>query len=300
MPKYRKVQNNLIAVIIMCVAAAAYGSSYVFQHKGTQTVMALGSESGGYAQLIRNKVWLVGFALFTLGFWLHLAALAFGSVAVVQPLIVLELIFIPPVAAIVSKTKVTGLEWLAILAVAGGLAGFLVVASPKAGVSDPSASQWVTVILGSLVLIAILTLVGSRLMSIARAATLGVSAGIVNGLMALTAKGMLDTPLSIGSLATNPLTYVTVVVALATFWSAAYAFKSGPITVSSPSIIASNPIFATIVSIWLFAEVLNSSPVALLLMALFFAVVIFGVVYLSKAESRIEAGDVTLATEVPH
>lgn len=292
------MQSSGVAVIAMLVASASYAASYVFQHKGTQATMGVGAAAGGVKRLLRNKFWLIGVGLFSLGFWLHMVALALGSVAVVQPLIVTELIFIPPLSALISKTKVSALEWVAILAVAGGLAGFLIVANPSAGTSTPSSEQWVGVIVGSVAVVGVLTVIGSRFTSTARAATLGVAAGLVNALMAITAKGALADP-SPAALVANPLTYVTVVAAFATFASTAYAFRSGPITVSSPSIIAANPFAATLVSIWLFQEDLNTTPIDLTLIAISLAVTIAGVVYLSRAEARLAEAEPMLATEMP-
>lgn len=281
------MHNELVAVIIMVFSAASYGASYVFQHKGTQEATAGGDGSLGIAVLLRNRTYVIGVILFALGFWLHITALAFGSVAVVQPIIVAELIFIPPVSALVVHTKITGKEWLAILVVAGGLAGFLFVAAPTEGSITPTTMAWVIVIGGTVAACALLTLGGFRSSNLAvRAALLGVSAGLVNALMALTAKGSLHG--SITEILTNPLSYITVVVAISTFATTALAFKAGPITISSPSIIASNPIAATLISLWLFGVTINSGPLALVLIVFCVAITIAGVFYLSKTEEEME------------
>jgi len=89
-------------------------------------------------------------------FILLLVALAVGTVAVVAPLVVTQLIFIPPAARLISKVRVSGRDWAATIAVFVGLAVFLVVADPSAGTPDASNSAWLLVVEGFLVVIAAL------------------------------------------------------------------------------------------------------------------------------------------------
>ncbi len=124
----------ILAVLVMLLSSALYAPALVLQHKGTQ--QSIGQFSSGqpkFLDLLKNRVWLSGLILFYVAAVVHIVAISLGSLAVVQPLIVTELIFVPIAAMIISKTAVPGREWLAIVAVAAALAVFLVVAQPTGG-----------------------------------------------------------------------------------------------------------------------------------------------------------------------
>jgi drug/metabolite transporter (DMT)-like permease len=277
------MNNTALAIIIMLISAAMYALSYVLQHKGTQESIGEGVENPGIGLLIRNRIWLLGLVLFGLSFIVHLAALAFGSVAIVQPLIVTELIFIPPFAALISHARISRRDWFAILTVSVGLAVFLIVAAPQEGSVEPSALDWTVTIAVFYAICGLLLLVGSRLPVNPRAAFFGVATGFINALLALVAKGMFSSSEG-GSLLANPLTYVTIVVALTTVVLTAVAFRAGPITTSSPAMIATNPIVATIGAILIFGDTINTGLLAIVIIVACLGAIAWGIMALVNSE----------------
>lgn len=277
---------QLPAIAIMLLSAVMYSLSYVLQHKGTQA--SIGEHAGadaGVGKLLRNPIWIIGVVLFGLSFLLHMAALAFGSVAVVQPLIVTELIFIPPLAALISKARVGARDWVAIIVLAAALGGFLVIAAPTEGKPTASVGDWVVAIAAMLVVAGLLMFLGSRQRNIvAKAAIIGSGVGIYNALLAISAKGMFGL-LPTAGLWANPLTYLTVIVTVCAIATTAYAFRSGPITASSPAMISINPIVATIVAMWLFQVEINHTPLDVIGIAVCVAAVNVGIFALSRSRS---------------
>lgn len=276
-------ENNPVAITLMLLASASYALSYVLQHKGTQASIGEGIENPGIARLIKNPVWLVGVILFGVSFGLHMAALAFGSVAVVQPLIVTELIFIPPFAALISKAHVHVRDWLAILAVAVGLGVFLVVAAPQPGTEIPSTAGWIATFVIFYVICGALFMIGTRLPINPRAAVSGIAVGFVNAALAIFASGAFDGESS--TLLTNPLVYVTIFIALTLVALTALAFRTGPITTSSPAMIASTPIISVVASVVLFGESMTSTPIAIFIIGVCIVVVGAGVYALTQSEA---------------
>lgn len=78
-------------------------------------------------RLVRSPLWLAGWTTNLVGFLILAAALHLGSVALVQPLLVAQLLFALPLAAAWNRRRVTRWDWLAASAVSGGLAVFLAV-----------------------------------------------------------------------------------------------------------------------------------------------------------------------------
>ena len=84
--------------------------------------------------LVHRPLWLVGIACMLGGFGFQLAALHVGTLAMVQPLIATELLFVFGFLAILHRRRVRPRDLVAALGMAGGLGTFLFVASPSGGV----------------------------------------------------------------------------------------------------------------------------------------------------------------------
>jgi len=270
-----------LAIVVMLISTVVYSFSYVLQHKGTVASMEATGKSG-VKQLLKHPAWLVGSILFYVAGAIHLVALSLGSLAVVQPLIVTELIFIPPIAAVLSKIAVSRRDWMWILIVAAALGVFLAVAQPTEGNSQAATLRWIIAVGTMLVVFAALMIVGRRLEPTPRAAVLGTATGIVNALYVVAAKGAFGAP---------ALPLLIVLILLAVFGAiggvafATYAFRSGPVTVSSAAMIVVNPIVATAAAMYLFDVEIVSTPIALLVIGISVAAVIAGIVQLSRSEA---------------
>lgn len=282
--------NTIIAILLMLLSSAMYALSYVLQHKGTQQAIGEGvagkdGQPPGPAQLIKNTIWLAGVVLFILSFLVHMCALAFGSVAVVQPLLVTELIFIPPLAALISHAKISKRDWMAIIVLAVSLAVFLIVARPTDGTKEPSNGVWILTFVLFWILCFALMAIGHRLPVNPRAALYGTATGVIGALMALLAKGAFGEKITIESLVTNWLTYATWFVAVSSIVLTAVAFRAGPITTSSPAIIVANPVAATLAAIVLFGDSINDAWWALVIIAICVVAMLWGIITLTKSEA---------------
>ena len=273
----------ILAIVVMLVSTAVYSLSYVLQHKGT--VASMGADAGedsGVKRLMKHPVWLAGAVLFYVAGAIHLVALSLGSLAVVQPLLVTELIFIPPIAAVISKIRVSKRDWLWILVVSASLAVFLVVAQPTEGNDTSTTMRWLVTLSAMLILFGVCMLIGRRLGDTGRAAMYGAATGVINALYVVTAKGACGGP---------PAPLLWVLIALAVFGAlggvafATFAFRSGPVTVSSAAMIVVNPLIATAAAMYLFDVQINDSPLDLIVIAITVVLVGFGIVKLSSSEA---------------
>jgi len=89
---------------------------------------------GLLARLARSPAWLVGVGADVGGFVLQFIALGQGTLVVVQPLLVCGLLFALPIGVRWSGLHLKRRDWAAAVAVCCGLAVFLTVARPAAGV----------------------------------------------------------------------------------------------------------------------------------------------------------------------
>jgi drug/metabolite transporter (DMT)-like permease len=90
------------------------------------------------SRLLRDRLWLLGWLTNLAGFIAQAAALHFGSISVVQPLLVAQLLFALPVAAMLGHRRLLPRDWFGAAAVCGGLVILLSVrgAAPESGTPD--------------------------------------------------------------------------------------------------------------------------------------------------------------------
>ena len=114
---------------------------------------------------------------------------------------------------------------------------------------------------------------------------LGTAAGLIGALTSISAKGEFNGVTAGTPLLANPLTYLTALLAAGVLVVGALAFRAGPLTASTPAMIAANPIAATAVSIWLFHQSINATPLDLALIVACIAVVGVGIVAITRSDA---------------
>ncbi len=173
-----------------------------------------------FTRLLRDGRWWLGTAVAAAGFGLQAAALALGSVLLVQALLVTSLLFALPISARLAHRRVTRWQGLWAVLLAGSVVVIVTVGNPTAGQTRASVETWLAVcaVLGPLLA---LFLVGARMSSGSTSAVLlgGVS-GTLWGVFAVLTKSVvhrLDVTSWAGALELmrTPELYAWAVVAVA-------------------------------------------------------------------------------------
>ena len=148
----------------------------------------------GSEMCIRDSLWLAGTAADGLAFGLHFLALSYGSLVLVQPLLVTSLLFALPLGAAFSDLRLTARHWAGAVMVVVGLAVFLLVAQPQEGDLYASGARWAAVGLGAAAVIGALIAFAPRSPGPGRAATLALAAGVsyavIAGLLKATSQAL--------------------------------------------------------------------------------------------------------------
>jgi hypothetical protein len=118
---------GLSVVSAVCYAAAAVAQEHF---------------AGGGRGMLR---WALPLLLTGAGAGLHVVALQFGTVGVVQALGALTLIFALPIAAVRTRRRVTGAAWRHSWLTVGGLAGLLALSTAGADSLSASSARWLSV-----------------------------------------------------------------------------------------------------------------------------------------------------------
>ena len=131
--------STTIATVAALGAALTLGISSVAAHRSTKRVQTHKALSPRIvADLVRQPLWLIAVGANVVGFALQVVALASGSIALVQPLLVCDLIFAVLIARYLSVRAnrphlPTKRVFTGIAATTLGVAGFLAIGQPSAG-----------------------------------------------------------------------------------------------------------------------------------------------------------------------
>jgi drug/metabolite transporter (DMT)-like permease len=82
------------AVLLALAASFCTATASVCQRLGARSHEGAGFDVWLVFRLARRPVWLLGLASMTLGFVFQISALRFGPLALVQPVLALELLFV--------------------------------------------------------------------------------------------------------------------------------------------------------------------------------------------------------------
>src|SRR5579859_1851577 len=179
----------------MAVAASiCTATASVCQRLGVRSTETAGFDAWLLLRLARRPVWLLGVASMIGGFVLQLSALRYGALALVQPLLALEMLFVFGYLAVAGAGRVTvrRRDWLAAAAMSAGIGVFLGLASPSGGRLHAPGSSWLLagLVTSGVVLAAVAFGSGTRpgASPSRRAAVLGAATGISWGFVAAVIK----------------------------------------------------------------------------------------------------------------
>jgi drug/metabolite transporter (DMT)-like permease len=283
---HHHVGRSLVSIIILSiVSAAAYGLAAVLQHHAAaDEPPELSVRVGLLVRLARRPMWLIGNVLDGVGYLLQFLALRRGSLVLVEPLLVLSLVFALPVTAWLDHRRISGADVGSIVIIMGGLALFLGVAHPGLGHPQASGQAWTVLALVIAAVCAALVL-GARGGSRRRAAVLlGAGSGTAFGFVAaLTERTghVLDQGVVHTLASWEP--YALVLGAVVALLLTQSAFHAGALRLSLPTLTVAQPVVAVIIGIGLFGEHINSHGSAPGWEALGLFLVVFGIFALTRS-----------------
>lgn len=257
-----------MAVVLGVTSAIAAGASFagagVLQHWVAARTAQPSLSPKLLAALGRQPLWLAGVVLATAGNGFQALALAVTPLALVQPLLVTELIFAIPISARLHRKRLGSREWQGIIAVSVGLAATVWGAAPQGTGSSGTSARWILVG-GALVLTAlVLAATGRRQAGEARASLLAASAALIFALYSTLLAATVATFAAEGLAAlATPLPYVMAAASLTGLLLIQSAFQAGPLAVTLPMVDWAQPLVAVLLGITVLGESLNTTPIHL-------------------------------------
>ncbi len=273
-----------VTVVFALAAALANAVHLMTQHAASVGVSKTHRGWDLVAFLIRQPLWLLGWAAAAGGFAFQAVALHSGQLSIVQPLLVTELVFALLLRRFWVHQHIAKMAWTAALITCGALTVFLAAADPHGGHLRPDVTDWASALAVFGGAVAVLA-VGARWGSPARRAALyATAASITWALMAAFIKATTDVLVASGPLGVLEHWPIYALIASGVVGSVLQqaALQVGPLSVSQPLIVVVDPAVAIVLSVWIFDERFAESVAQKSIAAVAFCVMALSVTVLSR------------------
>jgi drug/metabolite transporter (DMT)-like permease len=290
-----------VDIALALAAALLFALGTVLQQRAGLEEPATGSSSGLLLQMARRPVWLAGIAADALGFGCQAAALGFGRLAVVQPLLVASVVFALPLGARLTGQRVRRVDVGAALLVTAALVAFLTIADPSGGRDDAPLGEWLVAGGACVAACVPLFLLGPRGPAPRRAAFLGIATGILFALSAALTKAVVD-ELDDGVLTifTTWHLYALAAIGYASMTLNQLALNTGALAPAVATSMAFDPIISVVLGVTLLHESLDTGALDIAATLAALAAAGVGMAILARQQSQppqsVQAGGSVPAT----
>jgi drug/metabolite transporter (DMT)-like permease len=279
-----------VTLAVVFALAAAFSNAVNLMTQHSASVGAPKRERGWRLAryLVRQPLWLLGGVAAVGSYAFQALALHNGPMSVVQPVLVTELVFVLVLRRVWIRQDVARAAWAAVAVVCGALTVFLTVAEPTGGHPTPQTAEWLSagVVFGAA--IAVLAVLGRAGSPARRSAVLAVAAALTWALEATFLKTATQTfaASGIGGVLTSWPAYAFVAATVTGTLLQQAALHVGPLSVSQPFLVITDPFASIILSIWLFDERFTNSPAKITVAILAFASMAAGVTMLTRTAPK--------------
>jgi drug/metabolite transporter (DMT)-like permease len=274
-------------IALALVAALLFALGTVLQQRAGLEAPVKGSSSGLLVQMAKRPVWLLGILADAFGFIAQAAALGFGRLAVVQPLLVASVVFALPLGARLTGQKVKPIDIGAALLVTAALVAFLAFADPSGGRADAPLGDWLIAIGACLAVSAPLVIAGRTGGAPRRAALLGMATGVLFALSAALTKAVVDElHRGIVPVVTSWPPYALAVVGYASMTLNQMALNTGALAATVASTTAVDPVASVVLGVVLFDESLSATAPATVIAVAALVVGLAAMAALARSEAH--------------
>ncbi len=239
----------VLSVVLSLVSAVAYAGGAIVQER-----VAAATPDGTYAPM-RHPVWWASVGLNALGGLLHVVALAYGPLSLVQPLGALTIVFALPMAAFFVRRRAGATAWRGAIMATVGLAGLLALVGTADSQSLNSTQRVMVALVTGGAVVALMTAARAvHRHPAVRSVLLAIAAGIAFGMSSVFTKTVAVDWTGGVSLADLPSLAVIGVLATAGMLLSQASYRGAGLAAPLATLTVVNPIVAAAVGITMFGE----------------------------------------------
>ncbi|MFK4107731.1 DMT family transporter [Streptomyces sp. NPDC002176] len=238
-----------LSVLLSFVSAVAYAGGAVVQER-----VAVSCSDERFAAT-RRPGWWAALGLNGLGGMLHVVALAFGPLSLVQPLGALTIVFALPMAALFVGRRAGATAWRGAVMATAGLAGLLsLVGTSDAGSLGPAQRTGLALVTGGAIMALMVAARAAHRHPAVRSVLLATGAGVAFGMSSVFTKTVaVDWSAGVALTALPSLGVIGVLSAAGVFLSQS-AYRDGGLAAPLATLTVVNPVLAAVVGIAVFGE----------------------------------------------
>ncbi|MFE3031251.1 hypothetical protein ACFXKY_06340 [Streptomyces canus] len=266
---------TLLALALSLLSSVAYAAAAVAQER-----LASRNPGSGVLRMLTSGAWWGSVGLNASAALLHVVALKYGPLTVVQPLGALTLVAAVPLGARMAGRRVSATEWRGTAYTLAGLAAILVVASGSEPGKVLSTSEAVAVAAVTAALIGLLARPGAR-PGIRHASASGVASGVASALTQTVTVAATDRSESLLSVQVIGVALLVAAFAAGGLLLSQTAYRDGlgaPLAV----VTLANPVAAAVIGLSLLGESLRGGAAGVLLALAGAGLAAWGVVLLTR------------------
>ncbi|MFF8295366.1 DMT family transporter [Streptomyces globisporus] len=242
------MSSLVLSVLLSLVSAVAYAAGAIIQER------VAAADDNAWHALLRNGVWWVAVVLNGVGAILHVVALAYGPLSLVQPLGALTIVFALPMTALFVGRRAGATAWRGALMATAGLGGLLALTGNAAPhtLNGPEQALLASVTFGAVGALVVLSRTLRR--PVLRSVVLATGAGAAFGMASVFTKTVAVEWTS-GSVRSGalPLLVIAGLAAAGLFLSQA-AYRGAGLTAPLATVTVVNPVVAAAIGLTLFGE----------------------------------------------
>lgn len=277
--------SEWLACLFGLLSAFAFALGLVLQQRGALQTAASEGDPRFLRQVLARPVWLLGVFALVCGWAFQAAGLHFGSLALVQSIQALSLVFALPLGVILSGQHVDRRSVLGAIITLIGIVAFVLIGQPGGGVSRPGSTAWLASGAATAALMSVLAGLAFRRRGGMAAALFATGAGVGFAFQAAATK-MLVAQLSGGPelvFSSWPL-YVFAVAELAGFTLQQWALKTGFLAPATAALNCATLSVSFVFGLTVFQESLAAGLHSLIPALLGLVLAVVGVLVLTTSE----------------
>ena len=248
-----------MAATLALMAAFLFALAATLQQKGALNLAGVSlAKPMSLVRLVGQRMWLLGTAALLVGYVLQAGALGRGRLAVIQPLLVLTVVFALPLGRLLTNQRVGRREAGGAGVIVLGLALFTIYGDPAGGKDNAPNDEWAIAVVVLSVLCAVLLVLGRQGSRTRTAAVYGSVAGILFGLSAALTKPTIEQlHEGVGVMLSHWYCYALAVAGVLGFVLQQVSLGTGRLAPSVATVSVCNPIVGVLLGIAIFEERLS-------------------------------------------
>jgi drug/metabolite transporter (DMT)-like permease len=282
-----------VASALALVAALLFALAATLQQKGALNLPEISlRHPASFARLVGQTMWLVGTLALFAGYAFQAAALDRGRLVIIQPLLVVTVVFALPLGYLLTGQKVGRREVIGAAVIVCGLALFAIFGDPAGGRENAPGGEWAIAIAVLVALSGTLIAFGGRGGLTMKAAVYGAVAGILFGLSAALTKPTVEfLHAGVDEMLSHWEPYVLAVAGVLGFVLQQVSLGTGRLAPSVATVSVANPIVSILLGVVLLEERLSRPAWHVVVACVGLGLALVGAVVISLARQEGDAAE---------